>query len=71
MELLKTYLTKAYETKYPKMPWGSLKYLIGEVLYGGRAIDNFDRRVLRTYMDEYFGDYIFDTFQPFHFFVSP
>lgn len=71
MELLKTYLTKAYESKDPKMPWGSLKYLIGEVMYGGRAIDNFDRRVLKTYMDEYFGDFIFDTFQPFHFFTGP
>ena len=37
-------------------------------MYGGRAIDNFDRRVLTTYMEEYFGDFIFDTFQPFHFF---
>ena len=40
-------------------------------MYGGRAIDNFDRRVLRTYMNEYFGDFIFDSFQPFHFFISP
>ncbi|WP_411023749.1 hypothetical protein, partial [Salmonella sp. s51228] len=52
------------------IPWGSLKYLIGEVMYGGRAIDDFDRRVLRTYMNEYFGDFIFDTFQPFRFFTS-
>ena len=37
-------------------------------MYGGRAIDAFDRRVLKTYMDEYMGDFIFDTFQPFHFF---
>lgn len=37
-------------------------------MYGGRAIDDFDRRVLRTYMDEYMGDFIFDTFQPFHFY---
>ena len=36
-------------------------------MYGGRAIDEFDRRVLRTYMNEYMGDFIFDTFQPFYF----
>ena len=39
-------------------------------MYGGRAIDNFDRRVLNTYMNEYMGDFIFDTFQPFHFFMN-
>lgn len=36
-------------------------------MYGGRAIDLFDRRVLNTYMDEYMGDFIFDKFQPFYF----
>lgn len=39
-------------------------------MYGGRAIDDFDRRVLKTYMEEYMGDFIFDTFQPFHFFCD-
>lgn len=67
-QILNTYLTKAFEQGDPKIPWASLKYLIGEVMYGGRAIDDFDRRVLRTYMDEYMGDFIFDTFQPFHFY---
>ncbi|XP_071826175.1 dynein axonemal heavy chain 10-like isoform X2 [Apostichopus japonicus] len=70
MEILNTYLTKAFEQGDTKIPWNSLKYLIGEVMYGGRAIDNFDRRVLNTYMDEYMGDFIFDTFQPFHFYVN-
>ncbi|XP_051888343.1 dynein axonemal heavy chain 10 [Pristis pectinata] len=68
MEILSTYLTKAHEKKDIKIPWGSLKYLIGEVMYGGRCIDSFDRRILTTYMDEFLGDFIFDTFQPFHFF---
>ncbi|KAM5237710.1 dynein axonemal heavy chain 10 [Ctenodactylus gundi] len=68
MEILNTYLTKAFQQRDPRIPWGSLKYLIGEVMYGGRAIDSFDRRILTTYMDEYLGDFLFDTFQPFHFF---
>uniref|UniRef100_UPI00398F6830 dynein axonemal heavy chain 10 isoform X2 n=1 Tax=Pristiophorus japonicus TaxID=55135 RepID=UPI00398F6830 len=68
MEILNTYLTKAYNQSDGKIPWGSLKYLIGEVMYGGRCIDSFDRRILTTYMDEFLGDFIFDTFQPFHFF---
>ena len=63
MQILDTYLTKAAEQGDTKIPWNSLKYLIGEVMYGGRAIDSFDRRILNTYMDEYMGDFIFDTFQ--------
>ena len=39
-------------------------------MYGGRAIDDFDRRILRTYMDEYMGDFIFDSFQTFHFYMD-
>ncbi|KAI5616269.1 dynein heavy chain 10, axonemal [Silurus asotus] len=68
LEILNTYLTKAFTQDDTTIPWGSLKYLIGEVMYGGRAIDSFDRRILTVYMDEYLGDFIFDTFQPFHFF---
>ncbi|XP_075256614.1 dynein axonemal heavy chain 10-like [Convolutriloba macropyga] len=71
MQIVDTYLTKAAEQGDVKLPWNSLKYLIGEVMYGGRAIDSFDRRILNTYMDEYMGDFIFDTFQPFHFFHNP
>ena len=32
MDVLGTYLTKAVESGDTKIPWGSLKYLIGEVL---------------------------------------
>ncbi|XP_020287480.1 dynein heavy chain 10, axonemal isoform X2 [Pseudomyrmex gracilis] len=66
--ILDTYLTKAMATSGSKMPWSSLKYLIGEVMYGGRVIDCYDRRVSYTYMDEYFGEFLFDEFQPFHFY---
>jgi dynein heavy chain len=39
-------------------------------MYGGRVIDDYDRRVSKVYMDEYFGDFLFDTFQPFHFYQN-
>lgn len=39
-------------------------------MYGGRVIDDFDRRITRTYMNEYMGDFLFDTFQPFHFYID-
>jgi dynein heavy chain len=66
--IVTTYLNKAVDNGDDRLPWGSLKYLIGQVMYGGRAIDSFDRRILTTYMDEFMGDFIFDTFQPFHFY---
>jgi dynein heavy chain, axonemal len=36
-------------------------------MYGGRVIDDFDRRIVKVYMDEYMGDFLFDTSQPFYF----
>jgi dynein heavy chain len=66
-KLLAMYLEKAYENGDEMIPFGSLKFLIGDAMYGGRVSDNFDRRVLQTYMHEYYGDFLFDTFQPFFF----
>lgn len=34
MEILNTYLTKAFQQQDSRIPWGSLKYLIGEVGLG-------------------------------------
>jgi dynein heavy chain len=70
MKLMATYLTKAFDNKDTMIPWGSLRYLIGEAMYGGRVTDDLDRRVLMTYLDEYMGDFLFDDFQVFHFFAN-
>ncbi|KAH8382819.1 hypothetical protein KR009_005420 [Drosophila setifemur] len=64
-EILRTYLTRCAGMK---IPWNSLKYLIGEVMYGGRVIDDFDRRITNCYMNEYMGDFLFDEFKQFHFY---
>jgi Dynein heavy chain C-terminal domain/Dynein heavy chain AAA lid domain/Dynein heavy chain region D6 P-loop domain len=70
MALIGTYLTKAHDNKDDLIPWGTLRYLIGEAMYGGRVSDAFDRRVLTTYLDEYLGDFLFDEFQSFHFYAN-
>ena len=67
LKLLGMYLTKAHnDSKDGVLPWGSLRYLIGEAMYGGRVTDAFDRRVLVTYLDEYMGDFLFDDNNPFY-----
>ncbi|KAL8448543.1 hypothetical protein Emed_003723 [Eimeria media] len=49
------------------IPWETLRYLIGEAIYGGRVTDDCDRRVLETYLDEYLGEFLFDTYRQFSF----
>lgn len=53
-----------------EVPWNTLKYLIGEIVYGGKVMDNYDRKILLTYVEEYFGDFIHSSYQPFSFFNS-
>ncbi|KAJ3144485.1 Dynein heavy chain 10, axonemal [Geranomyces variabilis] len=65
MAILRTYFNKTAGAG--KIPWTTLRYLIGETIYGGRVTDDYDRRVLMTYLDEYLGDFLFDSFQPFFF----
>ena len=46
MDVLNTYLTKAHENGDTKIPWGSLKYLIGEV--GTKYVSVQEKTSLRT-----------------------
>ena len=55
------------DSQFPSVSMNCRSFVL-QVMYGGRVIDDFDRRVVKTYMDEYMGDFIFDTFQPFHFY---
>eukprot|EP00300_Choanocystis_sp_HF-7_P000955 c10786_g1_i1.p1 GENE.c10786_g1_i1~~c10786_g1_i1.p1 ORF type:complete len:587 (-),score=137.68 c10786_g1_i1:18-1550(-) len=36
-----------------RVPWEDLKYLFGEILYGGHVSDDRDRRLVRTYLDQF------------------
>nr|XP_033200758.1 dynein beta chain, ciliary-like isoform X1 [Bombus vancouverensis nearcticus] len=36
-----------------KVPWEDLRYLFGEIMYGGHITDDWDRRLCKTYLVEY------------------
>jgi dynein heavy chain len=66
--LVSMYFTKAVEDGDELIPWGSIRYLVGQAMYGGRVSDGWDRRGLVVYCEEFFGDFLFDDCQ--HFFMS-
>jgi dynein heavy chain, axonemal len=40
-----------YLNSYEEVPWADLRYMFGEVFYGGHITDNMDRRCCTTYLD--------------------
>lgn len=66
-QLINLYLNKTYESGDEVLPWDTMRYLIGDAMYGGRVTDDLDRRILITYLQEYLGDFIFDSNQKFYF----
>uniref|UniRef100_A0A8C4Z8H0 Dynein, axonemal, heavy chain 2 n=1 Tax=Gadus morhua TaxID=8049 RepID=A0A8C4Z8H0_GADMO len=47
-------LLSLYLDEYEEVPWDALRYLIAGVNYGGHVTDDWDRRLLATYINELF-----------------
>ncbi|XP_047186413.1 dynein axonemal heavy chain 2 isoform X2 [Scophthalmus maximus] len=47
-------LLSRYLDEYEEIPWDALRYLIAGVNYGGHVTDDWDRRLLTTYINDYF-----------------
>ncbi|XP_069702004.1 dynein beta chain, ciliary-like [Periplaneta americana] len=43
-----------------KIPWEDLRYLFGEIMYGGHITDDWDRRLCRTFLQEWLQDELLD-----------
>jgi dynein heavy chain len=51
-----------YLDMYDETQWDALKYLIASVNYGGHVTDDWDMRLLQTYINSLFKE---DALQPF------
>ena len=49
-------LLSIYLREYEEPPWDALKYLIAGVMYGGHVTDDWDRRLLMTYVNQMFNE---------------
>ena len=49
-------LLSIYLDDYDETPWEALKYLIAGINYGGHVTDDWDRRLLMTYIQDFFND---------------
>nr|VZI11206.1 unnamed protein product [Spirometra erinaceieuropaei] len=43
-----------YLDQYDDTPWDALRYLIADINYGGHVTDDWDRRLLSTYISDFF-----------------
>ena len=54
-----------------KIPWADLRYLFGEIMYGGHITDNWDRRLCSTYLSTYLKEELLDGLSLFPRFEAP
>jgi len=46
-----------------KIPWDDLRYIFGEIMYGGHIVDDWDRKLCSTYLAFFMRDEILDELQ--------
>lgn len=50
-----------------KIPWDDLRYLIGQIMYGGHIVDDMDRRFCKTFLENLMNDQLLDEAEMFPF----
>jgi dynein heavy chain len=61
-----------YLETFSKVPWTDLRYMFGEIMYGGHISDDWDRRLCSSYLDVYLREEMFDgSFELAPGFIAP
>lgn len=50
-----------------KIPWDDLKYIFGDIMYGGHIVDDWDRRLCSSYLDSLMAPSLLDEAEMFPF----
>lgn len=50
---ISVYVLFNYLESNRNIPWADLRYLFGEIMYGGHITDDWDRRLCQTYLNEF------------------
>ncbi|KAL4450636.1 hypothetical protein ABPG77_000992 [Micractinium sp. CCAP 211/92] len=54
-----------------KVPWDDLRYLFGEIMYGGHIVEDWDRRLANAYLAKFFNESLLEGIQLFPGFFLP
>ena len=54
-----------------QVPWEDLRYIFGEIMYGGHIVEDWDRRLAAAYLLKYFQESLSDGLTLFPGFATP
>jgi dynein heavy chain len=60
-------LSNYMENAPVKVPWPDLRYIFGQIMYGGHIVNDFDRTLCTTYLDCYMREELLDEMELFPF----
>lgn len=54
-----------------KVPWDDLRYIFGEIMYGGHIVEDWDRRLANAYLFKYLNETLLEVVEFFPSFNAP
>lgn len=54
-----------------KVPWEDLRYIFGEIMYGGHIVEDWDRRLASAYLQKLFNEDLLESGELFPGFAAP
>jgi dynein heavy chain len=54
-----------------QVPWDDLRYIFGEIMYGGHIVEDWDRRLAGAYLLKYINEGLLEGLEMFPGFMTP